>query len=229
MNNKLTRFSYNGETVVIYSGNFFSKNELITRLKEMNFLSVDSSYEKRDLICIYDIALNHENNKIKIWNRLKKDTEYFKSKNDLFKKNIYKDESFDRENKSNNIYNYDEDDESISDNGSYKSSFFLKILGFINAHKIDILEKLLYIIIYFSVDAFLKNIAKSNYILGKIINYFRSKVTPRRVLLGFLLYYIMKYILNTLFYFLFGIGILTLAYIIYKDQIKEFLFNIFNI
>ena len=229
MNNKLTRFSYNGETVVIYSGNFFSKNELITRLKEMNFLSVDSSYEKRDLICIYDIALNHENNKIKILNRLKRDTEYFKSKNDLFKKNIYKDESFDSENKSNNIYNYNRDDESISDNGASNSSLCLKILGFINAHKIDILEKLLYIIIYFSVDSFLKNIAKSNFILGKIINYFRSKVTPRRVLLGFLLYYIMKYILNTLFYYLFGIGILTLAYIIYKDQIKEFLFNIFNI
>ena len=229
MNNKLTSFSYNGETVVIYSGNFFSKNELITRLKEMNFLSVDSSYEKRDLICIYDIALNHENNKIKIFNRLKRDTEYFKSKNDLFKKNIYKEESFDSENKSNNIYNYNGDDESNNDNGASNSSLSLKILGFINAHKIDILEKLLYIIIYFSVDSFLQNIAKSNYILGKIINYFRSKVTPRRALLGFLLYYIMKYLLNTLFYYLFGIGILTLAYIIFKDRIKEFLFNIFNI
>ena len=211
MNNTLPRFSFNGETVVIYSGNFFSKNELITRLKEMNFLSVDSSYEQRDLICIYNIALKKENNKIKIFHRLRRDIN----------------ESFNKENNSNNIYNYNEDDESISDNEASNSSLFLKILGFINAHKIGILEKLLYIIIYFSVDSFLKNIAKSNFILGKIINYFRSKVTPRRVFLGFLIYYIMKYILNTLFYYLFGIGILTLAYIIYKDQIKEFLFNIF--
>ena len=77
MNSRLTRFSYNGETVVIYSGNFFSKNELIAKLKEMNFLSVDSSYEERDLICIYDIALKKENNKINILNRLKRDTEHF--------------------------------------------------------------------------------------------------------------------------------------------------------
>ena len=144
-------------------------------------------------------------------NRLKRDTEHFKSKND----------------ESNNIYNYNREDESISDNESSNSSLFFIILRFINAHKIVILEKLLYIIIYFIVDSFLKNIAKNNFILGKIINYFRSKITPKRALLGFLLYYIMKYILNALFYFLFGIGILSLAYIIYKDQIKEFLFNIF--
>ena len=89
MNRKLTSFSYKGETVNIYPGNVLPKNELIIRLKEINFLSIDSSYEKNHLNYIYDIALNYDINKIKIFNRLKKDTEYFNSRNSLYKRNIF--------------------------------------------------------------------------------------------------------------------------------------------
>ena len=229
MDNRRTRFSHNGETVDIYPGYLLPKNEIIARLKEMGFISVDSSYERKDLIYIYEIALNYDNNKIKIFNRLKKDTIYFESKNDLNKRNIFNEDiSFDKDIKNNHInsYNSYNDDESDSNNESSNSSFCLKILRFINEHKIDILEKLFYLIIYFSIDSFLKNLAKSNFILGKIINYFRSKVTPRRALLGFLLYYIAKYVLNTLFIYLFGFGILTIIYILYKDKFNDFLLSV---
>ena len=237
MNRKLTSFSYKGETVNIYPGNVLPKNELIIRLKEINFLSIDFSYEKNHLNYIYDIALNYDINKIKIFNRLKKDTEYFNSRNSLYKRNIFdefrsentdgfQNNLFSREIRKNNNNNNFEDDSYKDNDFSGRSSFCTRVLGFINNHKIDILEKIFYLIIYLSFDAFLKNISKSNFILGKIINSFRSRITPRRAILGFLLYYIIKYILNTLFYYLFGFGILTIIYIIYKDKIKDLLFVI---
>ena len=68
-----TSYNINGETIYVYPGRLFTKNELILRLKEMNFAFVDSDYKKEDLITLYDIATNYQNNIEKIINKLKFD------------------------------------------------------------------------------------------------------------------------------------------------------------
>ena len=234
MEKKPTFFTYNGETVIINPGSTLNNNELIERLLKMNFLSINSSYKRNDLIYIYDIALNYDNNKLKIFNKLKRDTEYSNLRRNLQKRNINDDSQSTFSNSSTKKYlidgeirnnrtrnNYEDEDN--QDTGS--SSFCGKVLSFINNHKLEILEKIFYLIIIFSFDAFIKNFAKKHFILGKIINRITNRVTPRRIILGFLLFHIVKYILNTLFYYLFGFGFLTIMYIIFKDKIKEFLFN----
>ena len=234
MEKKPTFFTYNGETVIINPGSTLNNNELIERLLKMNFLSINSSYKRNDLIYIYDIALNYDNNKLKIFNKLKRDTEYSNLRRNLQKRNINEDSQNTFSNSSTKKYlidgeirnnrtrnNYEDEDN--QDTGS--SSFCGKVLSFINNHKLEILEKIFYLIIIFSFDAFIKNFAKKHFILGKIITRITSRVTPRRIVLGFLLYHVIKYILNTLFYYLFGFGFLTIMYIIFKDKIKEFLFN----
>ena len=234
MEKKPYYFSYKGETVIINPGSTLNNNELVERLLKMNFLSVNSSYRRNDLIYIYDIAINYDNNKLKIFNKLKKDTEYSNLRRNLQKRNINDDSQssfndsstkkyiIDGEIKNNKTY-YNNDDEDNTDSGS--SSICGKVLSFINNHKLEILEKIFYLIIIFSFDAFIKNFAKKHIILGTIINRFTNRINPKRIVLGFLLYHIIKYILNTLFYYLFGFGFLTIMYIIFKDKIKEFIFN----
>ena len=80
MDNKPIQYNYKGEIIYIYPGSYFSKNELILRLKEMNFTNVDSTYEKQDLVTMYEIATNYENNIEKILPRLRKDYQYMKLK-----------------------------------------------------------------------------------------------------------------------------------------------------
>ena len=64
--------------------------------------------------------------------------------------------------------------------------------------------------------------------LGKIIMPVRNVITPRRLIFGFLLFTVVKYILNMFFYYLFGFGVLTFMYLIFKDKITDFINNIFN-
>ena len=230
-------FTYKGETVLIKPGNVFTKLELISRLNEMKF-PVDSSFNKNLLVEIYESAINIDNNKLLIFHRLKKDTDYFRSKYNFQKKIINYENTtnninsrkyyFGTDNKINNYEDEEDDgDDSLMSNNE-NSSFCRKILKFINNHKIDIIEKLFYLVLIFSVDAFLKNYAKKNYLLGKIIMPVRNVITPRRLIFGFLLFTVVKYILNMFFYYLFGFGVLTFMYLIFKDKITDFINNIFN-
>lgn len=234
MEKKPTLFSYKGETLIILPGHLLDKNELIQRLRTIDFLAINSSYNKNDLVYIYEIALTYDNNKLKLYNKLKKDTEYYYARMNLQRRNnndsnektynfTPKKYFFSNEKKNNIIHNYDDKDEKDFTESSDSSSFCRRVLQFINNHKIDILEKLFYLFIIFSLDAFIKNFAKNHYFLGKLLMGFRNRVTPRRIILGFLFYYIVKYILNTLFYYLFGIGFLGIMYLIFKDKIKDFL------
>ena len=239
MEQKHAYFTYNGETVTILPGTFLTKIELITRLKEMEFLSIDSSYNKNILVVIYEAALNNDKNKVTIFNKLKKDTLYYYSKNNFPRReliyenpntilnynNTKKYTSYGQINQNN--INDEKDNDSISSMPtSESSSFCIKVLKFINNHKMDIIEKVVYILIIYGIDAFLKGFAKKHFVLGKIVNYFRGVVTPRRLVLGFLVCYIVKYLLNIFFYYLFGFGILTVMFLIFKNKIKEFVFNI---
>ena len=238
MEKKPTSFTYNGETVIIVPGNYLQKNELINRLNEMSFTSINSSYSKDILITIYEALLNLDKNKILIFNKLKKDTKYCISKNDSQRNefienqkkiNVFAPRKYTAsgEPDANSNNNDDDNDSMISAmSSSESSSFCRKILSFLNNHKIDIIEKCIYISLIFGFDAFLKNFAQKHFIIGKILNYFRSVVTPKRMILGLLVYYIIKYILDMLLYYLFGFGILTLLFVMFKDKIKDFIFNV---
>ena len=99
MEKKPTVFTYNGDAVIIFPGNYFRKEELILRLKQMKFLSVELPYNKSHLINLYDIAINYDENKLKIFNKLKNDTKIYNSRNNL-QKNIVN-----KETHNNNISN----------------------------------------------------------------------------------------------------------------------------
>ena len=70
MEKKPTLFSYKGETLIILPGHLLDKNELIQRLRTIDFLAINSYYNKNDLVYIYEIALTYDNNKLKLYNKL---------------------------------------------------------------------------------------------------------------------------------------------------------------
>ena len=65
----------NNERLILKPGNKFSVNELKTRLNQMN-IKMDESQCKIDLINLYEKALKDDNNKLKIFDKLKKDNEF---------------------------------------------------------------------------------------------------------------------------------------------------------
>jgi len=69
----------NNESIVIMPGSRFTKNELKSRLHEMD---IDSSniQDKNTLVNLYESTLNNNYNKLKILNKLRKDTEIYNSK-----------------------------------------------------------------------------------------------------------------------------------------------------
>ena len=95
----------------------------------------------------------------------------------------------------NNIQNQDKQDNDDK-NSSSSHSVLRKILQFLNNHKMDIHEKLLYLFLIFIFEAFLENFSRKHYFIGKILKPFRRTITPKRLILGFLLYTIVKYILR---------------------------------
>ena len=225
-------FTYNNETVLIHPGKRLATNELIVRLNKMKFM-VDSSYNRNDLINFYEIALNNNKNKILIFNKLREDTQYFQKFRNSERKNL--DEQDHNTTNPNSKIRFggpliDKDTNSNADNAelnsSGSSSFVIKILKFLYNHKMDILEKLVYLIIIIGFDEFMNNFARRHFILGKIINQFRNVVSRKRLILGFLFYCIIKYVLDVLFYYLFGFGALTILFLIFKNKIKDLLINI---
>ena len=103
MDRKPIAYKINGETIYIYSGIYFTKNELIKRLKDMKFAFVDSDYKKEDLVTLYDIATNYQNNIEKIIDKLRFDNKYFKYRNIEQKRQNLDDEEED--NNNNNSHN----------------------------------------------------------------------------------------------------------------------------
>ena len=72
-------YNLNNETIVILPGSRFTKNELVSRLHEIN-KDVDNYKDKKELASLYDLNLMDDRNKFVLINRLRKDTENFKSK-----------------------------------------------------------------------------------------------------------------------------------------------------
>lgn len=72
-------YNLNNETIVILPGSRFTKNELISRLHEIN-IDIGNYKNKKEIESLYDLNLMDDKNKFLLLNKLRKDTEYFKSK-----------------------------------------------------------------------------------------------------------------------------------------------------
>ena len=74
MSAPLQQFTYLGQTVIIRPGSKFSKNELNSRLHQMGVQYDQSSLSKKYFQDLYENALKYDSNKVKIFDRLIKDT-----------------------------------------------------------------------------------------------------------------------------------------------------------
>ena len=230
-------FTYNDETITIIPGKNLPKNELIKRLREMDIV-VESSNSKNNLIKSYEYALRKDENKIKIFDKLKKDNVLFKKIHNSQRINLEENNQYIINNRLNKhkydntsfeTLNREEDVNMESTNSSFSSesssSFSTRLINFLNNNKKDIFMNLVYLLIYFYFDRRMKRFSKNNYFSGKIINYFTRIVTKKRIILGFFFYYGIKCFLEVYFYYLFGFGFFTIMYLIYKNKIKDFLLN----
>ena len=233
MENQIRTFTNNNETVVLCSGKDLTKNEIIKRLNEMKFMNADPSMSKEDLECIYEIALKNDYNKILIFNKLRQDTKNYRMKHINPRQYIGGDVPrtpnpkiiFDHYGSLISKPNQDEQDNDTQ-NSSNSPSILRKILSFLNNHKMDILEKVFYLFLIFGFEAFLENYSRKHYFIGKLLKPIRRTITPKRLILGFLFYTIVKYILDVFFYYLFGVGVFAILVLILRNKIKDFIINI---
>ena len=233
MENQIRTFTNNNETVVLCSGKDLTKNEIIKRLNEMKFMNADPSMSKEDLECIYEIALKNDYNKILIFNKLRQDTKNYRMKHINPRQYIGGDVPrtpnpkiiFDHYGSLISKPIQDEQDNDTQ-NSSNSPSILRKILSFLNNHKMDILEKVFYLFLIFGFEAFLENYSRKHYFIGKLLKPIRRTITPKRLILGFLFYTIVKYILDVFFYYLFGVGVFAILVLILRNKIKDFIINI---
>ena len=233
MENQIRTFTNNNETVVLCSGKDLTKNEIIKRLNEMKFMNADPSMSKEDLECIYEIALKNDYKKILIFNKLRQDTKNYRMKHFNPRQYIGGDVRhtpnpkiiFDHHDPLISKPNQDEQDNDTQ-NSSNSPSILRKILSFLNNHKMDILEKVFYLFLIFGFEAFLENYSRKHYFIGKLLKPIRRTITPKRLILGFLFYTIVKYILDVFFYYLFGVGVFAILVLILRNKIKDFIINI---
>lgn len=102
MERNFETFFYKGKTVIIKPGNSFSKNELISRLNEINLQNIIVSLDKKSLIDLYEKAITNDNNKIKIFEKLDKDTNLMNIINEN-RKNIRNNNRYENEKNNSNI------------------------------------------------------------------------------------------------------------------------------
>ena len=234
MENQIRTFTNNNETIVLYPGKYLSKNEIIKRLNEMKFMNADPSISKEDLEIIYEIALKIDYNKILIINKLRQDTKYYYRMKYINPREYIDDDNNNSSKKTPKfIFNdqlIDNPNPDVQDNDTQNSSsspsILRKILNFLNNHKMDILEKVFYLFLIFGFQAFLENYSRKHYFIGKILKPIRRTITPKRLILGFLFYTIVKYILDVFFYYLFGVGVFAILILILRNKIKDFVINI---
>ena len=74
MSSHFPQFTYNGKTVILLPGSRFSQNDLNSRLHQMELDYDQSSLSKKYFIDLYEKALKDDKNKIKIFDRLLRDT-----------------------------------------------------------------------------------------------------------------------------------------------------------
>ena len=235
MDKKPIPYDYKGEQLLIYPGHLFQKKELILRLKEMNFAFVDTNYKKQDLVTLYEIATSYKENIEKIIEKIKKDNQYMKLKENLRQnsKIDYNDNNINNIlhnlkrkflfNDNNSISNLTEDNDkdntvNSSNSSSFSiSSFFSKLLmKLLSKNKFNIFKFVIMLIFVYGLDYLIPRNFDNLFLIGTLLNKIREAITPKRMILFFLGLYVLSIIINSMFYLLFGIGVLIVLSLIFK-------------
>lgn len=235
MDKKPIPYDYKGEQLLIYPGHLFQKKELILRLKEMNFAFVDTNYKKQDLVTLYEIATSYKENIEKIIEKIKKDNQYMKLKENLRQnsKIDYNDNNINNIlhnlkrkflfNDNNSISNLTEDndkDNTVNSSNSSPfsiSSFFSKLLmKLLSKNKFNIFKLVIMLIFVYGLDYLIPRNFDNLFLIGTLLNKIREAITPKRMILFFLGLYVLSIIINSMFYLLFGIGVLIVLSLIFK-------------
>ena len=235
MDKKPIPYDYKGEQLLIYPGHLFQKKELILRLKEMNFAFVDTNYKKQDLVTLYEIATSYKENIEKIIEKIKKDNQYMKLKENLRQnsKIDYNDNNINNIlhnlkrkflfNDNNSISNLTEDNDkdntvNSSNSSSFSiSSFFSKLLmKLLSKNKFNIFKLVIMLIFVYGLDYLIPRNFDNLFLIGTLLNKIREAITPKRMILFFLGLYVLSIIINSMFYLLFGIGVVIVLSLIFK-------------
>ena len=235
MDKKPIPYDYKGEQLLIYPGHLFQKKELILRLKEMNFAFVDTNYKKQDLVTLYEIATSYKENIEKIIEKIKKDNQYMKLKENLRQnsKIDYNDNNINNIlhnlkrkflfNDNNSISNLTEDNDkdntvNSSNSSSFSiSSFFSKLLmKLLSKNKFNIFKLVIMLIFVYGLDYLIPRNFDNLFLIGTLLNKIREAITPKRMILFFLGLYVLAIIVNSMFYLLFGFGVVLVLYLIFK-------------
>ena len=235
MDKKPIPYDYKGEQLLIYPGHLFQKKELILRLKEMNFAFVDTNYKKQDLVTLYEIATSYKENIEKIIEKIKKDNQYMKLKENLRQnsKIDYDDNNINNIlhnlkrkflfNDNNSISNLSEDNDKDNTENSGNSSsfsisaFFSKLLmKLLSKNKFNIFKLVIMLIFVYGLDYLIPRNFDNLFLIGTLLNKIREAITPKRMILFFLGLYVLAIIVNSMFYLLFGFGVLLVLYLIFK-------------
>jgi hypothetical protein len=235
MDKKPIPYDYKGEQLLIYPGHLFQKKELILRLKEMNFAFVDTNYKKQDLVTLYEIATNYKENIEKIIEKIKKDNQYMKLKENLRQnsKIDYNDNNINNIlhnlkrkflfNDNNSISNLSEDNDKDNTENSGNSSsfsisaFFSKLLmKLLSKNKFNIFKLVIMLIFVYGLDYLIPRNFDNLFLIGTLLNKIREAITPKRMILFFLGLYVLAIIVNSMFYLLFGFGVVLVLYLIFK-------------
>jgi len=235
MDKKPIPYDYKGEQLLIYPGHLFQKKELILRLKEMNFAFVDTNYKKQDLVTLYEIATSYKENIEKIIEKIKKDNQYMKLKENLRQnsKIDYNDNNINNIlhnlkrkflfNDNNSISNLSEgNDKDNTENSGNSSSFsisafFSKLLmKLLSKNKFNIFKLVIMLIFVYGLDYLIPRNFDNLFLIGTLLNKIREAITPKRMILFFLGIYVLSIIINSMFYLLFGIGVLIVLSLIFK-------------
>ena len=235
MDKKPIPYDYKGEQLLIYPGHLFQKKELILRLKEMNFAFVDTNYKKQDLVTLYEIATSYKENIEKIIEKIKKDNQYMKLKENLRQnsKIDYDDNNINNIlhnlkrkflfNDNNSISNLTEDNDkdntvNSSNSSSFSiSSFFSKLLmKLLSKNKFNIFKLVIMLIFVYGLDYLIPRNFDNLFLIGTLLNKIREAITPKRMILFFLGLYVLAIIVNSMFYLLFGFGVVLVLYLIFK-------------
>ena len=104
---------------------------------------------------------------------------------------------------------------------SISSSLCKKLLKILYKYKFSILEIIFYIFIIICVDNFIQS-NSNNFFLGGILTTIRGFFTTKRLIFLFLCIHMLKYVVNSFLYYLYGIGLIAFLYIILKNKFQDF-------
>ena len=126
-------------------------------------------------------------------------------------------------NDNNSISNLSEgNDKDNTENSGNSSSFsisafFSKLLmKLLSKNKFNILKLVIMLIFVYGLDYLIPRNFDNLFLIGTLLNKIREAITPKRMILFFLGLYVLAIIVNSMFYLLFGFGVLLVLYLVFK-------------